>query len=378
MYLVISRWYCSRKTHQEVIMKSSPKLRAATFALLFLALLAVDSHAETWYVKLMPPYGPGEVPTIKAGVDSAVTGDVVLLADGTYRGSNNKNIIIQNKSITVRSESCNPNQCIIDLEGNGTAFAIIFNGSSGTALEGVKVINGGGGGDFAGTAVLCYSPSITITNCIIEQCNAWGIDCTGCSPTITDCIFSENTAQYGAAILCGSSIAAPVITNCIFSGNEAGTGGAVYFLDGATPTFTNCTFSGNTSTYGEEYGGAIYCEDSSPTLNNTIIAFSNGTAVSCSGSSSVTISCCCVYGNSGGDWVDCIAGQEGVNGNFWADPQFCGVTGSGNYYLQSDSPCAPGNHPDEMSCGLIGAFPVLCGSVSTREATWGEIKTMYK
>ena len=64
--------------------------------------------------------------------------------------------------------------------------------------------------------------------------------------------------------------------------------------------------------------------------------------------------------------------------NFNLDPQFCGVTGSSNYYLQGDSPCAPGNHPNgENWCGLIGPLPVGCGTVPTKTMTWGEIKSIY-
>ncbi len=61
--------------------------------------------------------------------------------------------------------------------------------------------------------------------------------------------------------------------------------------------------------------------------------------------------------------------------NFSADPMFCGV---GNYHLQSDSPCAPGNHPDGIDCGLIGPLPVGCGPVRVETRTWGSIKAMYR
>jgi hypothetical protein len=65
--------------------------------------------------------------------------------------------------------------------------------------------------------------------------------------------------------------------------------------------------------------------------------------------------------------------------NFELDPEFCGVAGSSNYYLQSDSPCAPGNHPDgENWCGLIGQLPVGCGSVRVERKSWGAVKAIYK
>ena len=61
--------------------------------------------------------------------------------------------------------------------------------------------------------------------------------------------------------------------------------------------------------------------------------------------------------------------------NFSADPLFCGPN---TYYLHSDSPCAPGNQPDGIDCGLIGPLPVGCGAVSVEMRTWGSIKAMYR
>jgi hypothetical protein len=70
--------------------------------------------------------------------------------------------------------------------------------------------------------------------------------------------------------------------------------------------------------------------------------------------------------------------QTGVAGNIAADPEYCGVDDSGNYFLQSDSPCAPGNHPDGYGCGLIGAKEVMCGEVDIERRTWGNIKSLYR
>ncbi len=70
--------------------------------------------------------------------------------------------------------------------------------------------------------------------------------------------------------------------------------------------------------------------------------------------------------------------QTGINGNISRDPQYCGIDDSGNYFLQSDSPCAPGNHPDGYNCGLIGAFPANCGKVDAEKKSWGTIKSLYK
>jgi hypothetical protein len=71
-----------------------------------------------------------------------------------------------------------------------------------------------------------------------------------------------------------------------------------------------------------------------------------------------------VYGNSGGDWVDSIADQEGIAGNLSTDPLFCGVDNpDAPYSLRSNSLCAPGHYP----CTQIGAWPVGCSPSTTVE-----------
>jgi len=66
-----------------------------------------------------------------------------------------------------------------------------------------------------------------------------------------------------------------------------------------------------------------------------------------------------------------------ANFNFSLDPQFCGIPGSGNYFLQSSSPCLPENNPYGFP-GLVGPLPVGCGTVPVQEQTWGSIKAMYR
>ena len=85
------------------------------------------------------------------------------------------------------------------------------------------------------------------------------------SPTITNCTFSKNSADYGGGMYnyYGGS---PTFTNCTFSGNSAntdGSGGGM-FNWASNPTITNCTFSGNSA----NTGGGMYNGDSSPTITN--------------------------------------------------------------------------------------------------------------
>lgn len=94
-------------------------------------------------------------------------------------------------------------------------------------------------------------------------------------------------------------------------------------------------------------------------LENTIIAFStSGAAIWCGGTGVPTLSCCDLYQNAGGDWIDPIDDQANLYGNLSVDPLFCNAAG-GDYSIRALSPCAP---RCTYGCGLIGAGPVGCGT----------------
>ena len=76
---------------------------------------------------------PGDASTIQAGIDLAVNGDEVVVADGTYTGPDNKNLDFGGKLITVRSAGGDPSLCIIDCQANGRAF-IFQSGESDLAV----------------------------------------------------------------------------------------------------------------------------------------------------------------------------------------------------------------------------------------------------
>jgi hypothetical protein len=111
-------------------------------------------------------------------------------------------------------------------------------------------------------------------------------------------------------------------------------------------------------------------------LHSTIIAScSGGPAVACL-DGDVTLSCCDIHGNTGGDWIGCIADQYGINGNISEDPRFCD-SGNGDFTLQDCSPCAPFTPPNP-ECDLIGAWPIGCGGTPVTKTTWGAVKALFK
>ena len=109
------------------------------------------------------------------------------------------------------------------------------------------------------------------------------------------------------------------------------------------------------------------------TVENCIVSHNrHGEGIYCDDGSSASVTCTDVFSNEGGDWVGCLEGQEGENGNLSVDPLFCDAS-LGDYGLSQESPCAPPNG----SCGLIGARPVSCGSTRLEETTWGRLKARY-
>ncbi|RLA04570.1 MAG: hypothetical protein DRQ54_09355, partial [Gammaproteobacteria bacterium] len=106
-------------------------------------------------------------------------------------------------------------------------------------------------------------------------------------------------------------------------------------------------------------GGAIFNEaDVTLVMENGIIAFTQlGPAMHCDGELIATITCTDIFSNDGGDWVDCLSGFEGADGNFSADPLFCDLE-AGILTLHANSPCGELYSP--AGCGLIGGLPVGC------------------
>ncbi len=363
-------------------------------------------------------YVPGDQPTIQAGIDAAVDGDIVLVSDGTYTGSGNRDIGFRGKAITVRAESGSEN-CIIDCEEQGRGFHFTNGEEQDSVLDGFTIRNGeawGGGG------ILCDGSSPTITNCTFSDNTAeeygGGIFCAFSSPTITNCTFSGNVAHYGGGIFCVHS--SPTITNCTFSANHAldwyygyelsGDGGGVCCIDASSPTITNCTFSANVAhggLYGYSRGGGIACWQSTTITNCTFSGnvANDGGGISCGDSTTITnctfsgnvagdgggIACWgsttitnCIVWNNSPDSIHDASGSSIVSysdvqggwpgeGNIDADPLFFAGP-EGNYYFSQvaagqaeDSPCLDaGSEPSADICFDSGEGTVCLDQRPTR------------
>lgn len=250
---------------------------------------------------------PAEQPTIQAAIDAARPSDTIWVADGTYSGLGNRDIVFNGKWVVLKSEN-GPDKTIIDCraEESDQHFGFSFSSTdeTKTVIDGFTIRNGFSA---QGSALLVKSAS----------------------PTIKNCVFYNNVGTVSAgAVRCKA--ASPRFENCTFVANSAPVGATVLLIATAKPEFENCIVTQSTG------GEAITCSDTYSTA---------------------TFRCSNVYGNEGGDWIGCLSGQENINGNICADPLFCEVAAQ-NFRLQTDSPCASQHN----SCGeVIGALDADCG-----------------
>ncbi len=168
---------------------------------------------------------------IQDGITNASPGDTVIVKDGTYTGAGNKDLDFGGKAITLQSEN-GADVTIIDCEGAGRGFHFQSGETAAAIVDGFTIRNGsvtGGGGG----AIRCENLS---------------------SPTITNCVIAENSADWAAGIYCGDGN--PTISNCVITGNKAaGSGGGIYCGGGHT-VITGCTISNNITA---THGGGIKC-----------------------------------------------------------------------------------------------------------------------
>lgn len=275
--------------------------------------------------------GSGDAPTLQAAADSARDGDGIRLMNGVFTGAGNRNVRFHGKAVEVVSEALVPKGCVIDCEGAGRAFIFDEGEGPGTMVRGITVRNGSagrGGGVFG-------DGSPAFERCVFESCDA---------------------ESAGGAVAWDAG--APSFTRCLFVGNGAPRGGA-FDAAGGAPLLHRCTFARNVAA--DEMGGAVYAA-SGATMDGTNLLIASGEgggAAACGAGGVVTLSCSDLWSNAGGDWMGCVAGQEGANGNVSVDPRFCDAPG--DYRLRVGSPCAT-----DSACGLIGAYGVGC----TRHLSW--------
>jgi predicted outer membrane repeat protein len=123
------------------------------------------------------------------------------------------------------------------------------------------------------------------------------------------------TMGFGGAVACDES--SPTVQNCVFSDNVALLEGGAVYSSGGSPAITNCTFVRNLSDAG---GGMYFDGTTGPAVWNCI--FWGNVPDQIVGETLVS------YSDVQGGWAG--------TGNFDADPLFAD-TDQGNYHLKSEA-----------------------------------------
>jgi predicted outer membrane repeat protein len=324
--------------------------------------------------------------SLQDALTGAVSGDEIWAAAGTYKPTTdtNRNATFQlvdgvavyggfagtENAREDRDPSTNVSILSGDLNGNDNTIIEydeptradnsihVVTGISSATLDGFTISAGNADGDscpgpMCGGGIINDGQSPTLTNLIFNNNSAnmgGGMLNWNSSPILTDVSFSGNTtSSYGGGIYNGGS--SPTLNQVTFNGNAGNVGGGMCNRDGSSPTlihvtFTNnsgtnrgggmaseygsnptltdVTFSGNTSDYG---GGMENRENSNPTL--TEVTFSNNSADNYGGgmsnesSTGPTLTDVTFSGNTAGD------GGGGMH-NKASSPILTGITFKGN------------------------------------------------
>ncbi len=327
---------------------------------------------------------PQDQPTIQAGIDAAVDGDTVLVADGTWSGDGNRDLDFLGKAITVRSED-GYESCIIDCEGgtaNHRGFLLASDEGTDSVIKGFTIRHGsyygGMSSDKFGGAICLLGAGVTVDSCRllfngsrrggaifgenatvvlrdsiitsnVAEHSGSGIRLDYCDTVIEGCEFRLNHGTplmggYGIALSINGGTAA--VTNCVFHDNDLYQNYATLAVVNGSAEIAHCTFSDNAGTWNEKelraYEGQIV-------MTHCVISARCNDVVIVSGPSGEFIA----------SWSDIDAGDGTVwpgEGNIGAEPLF--VTGPhGDCYLSQkaagqieDSPCVNAGDP---GAGLI-------------------------
>lgn len=243
--------------------------------LIWVLLCAGFASAQVFTVS---PDGTADYTDIQSAINAAVSGDTVLVEDGIYEGSGNRDISFFGKAITVCSRN-GPEQCIVSAPPAQLALyrGFIFNSAEtrDSVLEGFTITqfcyrtcNSEGG-----AAIFIGNGSPTIRRCVVRYCTAQLNDCPGriyggaiCvsrgNPLFERCLIRQNGGvYYGGGIACGNSLdpggVSVFLKNCIIVENSASAGGGISLYDYRGATITNCTIANNS-------GYGLYCQNPLP------------------------------------------------------------------------------------------------------------------
>jgi len=349
-----------------------------------------EGDPRPWPANSMPDMGaderpnsgiitvPGDFPTIQAGIDTAMSGDTVLVSQGTYYENinfNGKNIVVGSLTLTTGDtsyishtviEGCGENDPIVTFTNGEDSTAVIigftikeifsmWSANPGIAIynssprlkylkiEGIRAVRAFGFPQWgAGLAIL--NSSSVMENLIIRGNQAFsggfggntyggGIGCSYSNLSMKNVVIKNNWAGSGGGIVCDSStlnlINVKIINN--HAPNQWGIGGGIH-------SSYSTIYMQNTLVCNNELGG-IYSDGASKIRMINSIMWYNNQEIELSGDSNfVTIA----YSDIQHELDSMITNNNDtvfwLEGNIGDDPMFVDHA-NGDYRLQAGSPC---------------------------------------
>ena len=300
-----------------------------------LSLWATAAYSKVWIVR---NDGTGDAPTIQAAIDSAAAGDTITLAKGTF--SIDSIITCQTKNHLLINSEAGPESTSLSFSGTSAFFKAVT--CSDLSIEGISFK------DSPGRAL-----SVSMSSRI----------------AVLNCRFLNNGHYYGKSALMFEWCDSIEVHDSVLGGNARG---VMFYEENRYILMYNNTFLENSDT-GIKLNGVIGCS-----ISNSIVSGSNYGIIGIA--ANLTMACNNVYNNTENYAITAFPDPTGLNGNISIDPQFCSIdpVAYSNYHLQSDSPCAPGNHPSGYPCGLMGCEPVGCATTGSEKTNWSKVKQLFK
>ena len=204
--------------------------------------------------------------SIQKAINDVGDGATIIVLDGTYTGVGNCDIDPYGLEVTIKSENGAKN-CTINCQDSARAFIFQTGENSNTIIDGFTIINGYSYQN--GGAIFCNASSPTIKNCTITDCYAqWSGAAIwlqyNSNSLITACKINSNVCAVAGAITTYSS--SPTVENCLLTDNRGYWSGAMTSTKSdSNPQIINCTIADNLAENGP---GALECHQ---TGNFTVI-----------------------------------------------------------------------------------------------------------
>ena len=265
-------------------------------------LLVTQSGGTTW------PCGDTwtNACSLQTALTNAISGDEIWAAAGTYKPTTGTdrtaafqlrvNVAVyggfdgvDDAARTDRNPAANVATLSGDIGAGGNnsdnSYHVVT-GATGATLDGFTITAGNANGADnlgLGGGMFNNGSSPTVTNIIFTGNSAVGgagmANNSNSNPTVTNVTFTAGTASWEGGGM-GNYASSPTVTNVTFSGNTAVNGGGGMFNStNSTPVFKNVTFNGNSASGAGSMGGGLYNYQSSGGIQIYNTIFWGNTAV---------------------------------------------------------------------------------------------------